>query len=48
MRLQIRTGLTGPSSKKSPAASYETVPPCSSSVYASAFELPITRSLGMP
>ena len=47
IRLQIRTGFTGPSSNTSVAACVRTVPPSSSSNGADA-ELPITRSGGMP
>ena len=48
VRLQMRIGFCGPSSRYSGAAVWVIVPPCPSSVYASMELLPITRSLGMP
>jgi hypothetical protein len=47
IRLQIRTGFAGPSSKTSGSARYSSEPPCSSSVYARPNELPTTRSGGI-
>jgi hypothetical protein len=48
VRLQMRIGFCGPSSRYSGAAVWVIVPPLPSLVYASMELLPITRSLGMP
>ncbi len=49
MRLQIRTGFAGPSSKTSSFAVWTIwAPPPPSSRYSSATELPMTRSGGIP